>query len=97
MKTLIGCILILLGILLGLFMGVWVCFIGGIVQVIEAAQQTPVPALDVAIGVARVFGATLIGGISAFLLIIPGFAMATGNARSRINSKIESHFNDFLR
>ncbi len=63
------------GILLGLYVGVWLMFIGGIVGAIEIFQSGNVQALPVAINVAKVFFATFVGTISAYLLIIPGVAM----------------------
>jgi hypothetical protein len=63
------------GIALGLYAGLWWAFIGGIVQVIDAAKATPVEALGIALGVARVIFAAAIGWISALILIVPGVAM----------------------
>lgn len=82
MKIVIGLLLIVLGIALGLYVGVWVMFIGGIAQAVEAFKSTPVEALDVAIGVARVFGASLVGTASAFILILPGMGMIGWGASS---------------
>ncbi len=61
MKTLFGLILIVLGVVLGLYMGFWVCFIGGIVQVVESFKETPVDALGVAFGFFRFFFSGVVG------------------------------------
>lgn len=63
------------GVCLGLYMGIWVCFIGGIVQVITAIQNPPTEAIDVALGVFRIMGASFVGMISALVCVIPGWLM----------------------
>lgn len=75
MKTIIGLILILAGIALGIYLGIWVMFIGGIVGIIECVRAEELVALDVAINVAKVVFAAFVGWLSAFLLIIPGKLM----------------------
>lgn len=75
MKTFLGVFLILLGLLLGAYVGVWVMFIGGIVQIIEAIKTTPVEAMDIAIGSARVFFSTVTGAIAAYTCILPGWTI----------------------
>lgn len=45
----------------GLYFGVWWAFIGGIIAVIEGAKATPVESMTIALGIARVMFAGLIG------------------------------------
>jgi hypothetical protein len=75
MKTVIGVVMILGGIACGLYAGLWWAFIGGICDVIGAIGADELIAMDVAIGVAKVLFAGLIGWASAALLLIPGFFM----------------------
>ena len=75
MKAAIGILLMLSGLALGAYVGVWVCFIGGIVGAIEQIQAEHINALQVAINVAKIFGAGLAGALSAICLIVPGRAM----------------------
>lgn len=75
MKNGLGLLLIIGGVAFGLYAGLWWAFIGGIIQIIDAVKATPVPAMDVALGIARVVFAGAIGGISAFVLVLPGMAM----------------------
>jgi hypothetical protein len=75
MKTIIGAGMILVGIVLGLYVGVWVLFIGGIIDVIEQIKADELQAMAVAIGVAKVIFAGLGGWLSAILLIIPGMVI----------------------
>ena len=67
-----GLVLFLAGIALGLYVGVWLCLIGGIVQIIEAAKATPVHSLHVAYGVARVILAGPAGWFSCLVVAFPG-------------------------
>ncbi len=76
MKQVIGMVLIVAGIALGAYMGIWWAFIGGIVDVIQAIRAEHLEAMDVAIGVAKVIFAGLIGWISCALLVFPGLALA---------------------
>ena len=74
MKVLIGILLILGGIALGIYLGFWVCFVGGIVGLVTAIR-VPVSALTIAMDIAKVFFAGVIGWLSAIILIIPGVAI----------------------
>jgi hypothetical protein len=75
MKPLIGLLLVLSGIVLGIYVGVVLCLVGGIVQVIEGAKATPVEAWSIAWGIARFLCAGLAGWLAAMILILPGAAM----------------------
>ena len=75
MKPIIGFIMIIFGVLLGLYVGIWVCFVGGIVQIIEQIRAEQLIAMKVAIGIARVFFAGLIGTLCAYVFVIPGWIM----------------------
>jgi hypothetical protein len=78
MDDFFGVLLVLGGIVLGLYVGVYVCFIGGIIQVIEAVRADVLIASDVAWGIARIFGTGICGGLSAFVLIVPGLGILNG-------------------
>jgi hypothetical protein len=77
MKTIcigtIGIVLILVGIVLGLYVGVWLCFIGGSVQLIEEMRAEHLNAMGVAIGVTRIVLAGFLGCLSAIVCILPGW------------------------
>lgn len=51
-------------------MGCWVCFIGGIVDVIEEIRADELEALKIAIGIAKVMFAGFIGGLTFILFLI---------------------------
>lgn len=63
-----GWVLMILSVLGGLYLGVWLCFIGGIVQVIEAVEVDPVNAIGIAFGILRVMVAIPAGWI--FFLVV---------------------------
>lgn len=72
MKIVIGLLLIVAGIALGLYVGLWLMFIGGIVSIIEQIRSEHLDALTVAWGVARILFAGMVGMLAAIVLIIPG-------------------------
>ena len=75
MKAIAGLALIIIGILVGLYVGVWLCFIGGIVQVINEIRAANLDAMNIAIGIAKVFLSGLAGWLSAIICILPGAAL----------------------
>jgi len=76
MKLIIGLILILGGIIVGVYVGLWIFFIGGIVQIIEQIKSPEnVDVLAIAWGIAKIFLAGTVGVLSSLLGIIPGFLL----------------------
>ena len=75
MKAIIGLILIVLGVVLGLYAGVWWAFVGGIVQVITEIRADEMNTMSLAWGIARILFCAVIGWISALILIFPGLAL----------------------
>jgi hypothetical protein len=71
-KAIIGLALIIISIVLGLYLGVWVMFIGGVVQIINTCQIHPVQALPITIGLVRILGATAVGIFSFAVVFIAG-------------------------
>ena len=68
-------LLVLAGIVLGVYVGIVVCLVGGIVQAIDAVKATPVDSWGVAWGIAKFLCAGIVGWIVALVFIIPGAAM----------------------
>ena len=64
---LVAVLAFLCGVAAAAYVGIWVCFIGGIVAVIDAVKATPVDSLGVALGVAR-FALASIAGWACFWL-----------------------------
>lgn len=72
MKTILGLFLILTGLILGLYVGVWWAFIGGIVAIIEQIKAVDTDSMVIAISVVKVIFAVPIAGLSAMVAFIPG-------------------------
>ena len=75
MKQVIGIILMLVGVVVGVYAGLWWAFIGGIVDIIHAVRAPDLVAMDIAIGIAKVIFAGAIGTGAAFIAIIPGYVL----------------------
>lgn len=61
MKEFIGLLLIVVGVLLGAYVGGWLMFIGGIVGIIEAIRNTTLIPMDVAVNVAKIVFSGFVG------------------------------------
>ena len=69
----LGILLIIIGALIALFVGVWLCLVGGVVQIInEIRSPGAVEALKIGIGVARIACAGLAGAITFVCFYLPG-------------------------
>ena len=75
MKMILGLVLMVAGIALGLYAGLWWAFIGGIVDVIQEIRAPDLNAMNVAIGIAKVLFAGLIGWLAAAVALLPGYAL----------------------
>jgi hypothetical protein len=61
----------IVGIIVGLYVGLWWAFIGGIMQVVNAFNINPVDGKEIAIGICRIVFATSIGeGIAAVFFLV---------------------------
>lgn len=84
MKIILGILMIISGIILGLYVGVWPCFIGGIVQVIDQIRAIHMDTRILAMGIAKIIFVGIIGSFCGGILIILGFvilSMDTGRRR----------------
>ncbi|MBT6052959.1 MAG: hypothetical protein HOG49_39660 [Candidatus Scalindua sp.] len=70
MKIYLAIIILILGISASLYLGLWVMFIGGIVQLVGAVRAEQLIAMDVALGVARVCWAGFVTSLSAMITIV---------------------------
>lgn len=79
MKTVLGVIGIIAGIALGLYVGLWVCFIGGVLGIIGAIEVLVVSGTIlysvIGISIIKILLASFAGWVSAFVLILPSFAL----------------------
>lgn len=70
-ETLSGIVLMILSVAVGLYVGLWWAFIGGIAQIINALVTTPIDGYAVAYGLARFWFAGPLGvavGVGVFIL-----------------------------
>jgi len=72
MKLWIGIGLVICGVILGIYVGIWLCFIGGIVDVITQVRAEQLQAMGVAMGVVKIVFSGFFGWLSAALFILPG-------------------------
>jgi hypothetical protein len=78
MKAILGLILIVLGIILGFYFGLWVLFIGGILQFIP--NLYPLNLTQVAWGIIKVFCSGIVGwAIFGFCIFIGAFLIDSSN------------------
>ena len=52
MKKIIGILIAIVGIALGIYVGVWLMIVGGIVQIVNSIN--PINGLGIALGIARI-------------------------------------------
>jgi len=71
-KKIIGVVLIVAGVAFGIYVGIWLMFIGGIFQVIEQVRAVDMSTTSVVIGIVRVMLSGVAGYIACALLIVPG-------------------------
>ena len=57
---------VIIGIVLALYLGVWVMCVGGIVDMVNACKSTPVDAVHILIGLAKFLFAGLVGWFTFF-------------------------------
>lgn len=75
LKALVGLLLIIFGVVFGLWAGVWWAFAGGLIDIFNAIKYEHVEASVGAWGCVKVAFAGVIGWGSALLCIIPGVAL----------------------
>ena len=78
-KVIGGVVLFFTGIALGLYLGVWWAFVGGVLTVYEGAAAVPVDLWLVSFGLIKFTLASVIGYASAAACIVPALLlMAAG-------------------
>lgn len=79
MKTGLGVLMIIGAIIMGLYVGIWVCFVGGIAGLVDvvngAIKGNEISGMAVAKNLAKILFAGFAGWGSFTILFIPGKAM----------------------
>lgn len=73
-SAILGSLIIIAGIAGGVYVGVWLMFIGGVVQIINAIKATTLVPIDIAIGIAKIMFCGL-GSLIATVGIMIGSAL----------------------
>ena len=102
MRFIIGFIVFLVGVLFASYFGVWCMFIGGIVevmtgtaQIIKSVQENQIITTEIAfviaIGIAKVVLAPIVGFLSIIFFSIPGIKIVKdeffGDSHMKLNRK----------
>lgn len=69
-KTAIGIASMIIGLCVAAYVGLWLMFVGGIMQVIDGVKSDPVDGSDVAWGIVRIVFASPVSGIAAFFFFV---------------------------
>jgi len=59
-NSIIGLLIIIIGIILAIYIGIWVLFIGGITQIIEGFKNN-IDALAISLGIVRIMASSFCG------------------------------------
>ncbi len=87
MRVIFGVLLIIAGVIVGAYVGIWLMLVGGIIQIVEAFQSDPVNGSDVAWGVVRCLLASMVGGLAFYAVTVAGFLLI-GSADSRPRDRV---------
>ena len=72
-KLIIGLLMVASGIGLGIYVGGYLMFVGGIIQFIESVH--PINAVGIGWGIGRIIGSAFAGWLTAMILIVPGLVL----------------------
>ena len=75
MKVAFACVLILCGILIGLYVGFWLMFIGGVVDIVAAIRADELDVAKLGWGIGKCLFAQFVGAVSAMVFCVPGAAI----------------------
>ena len=88
----LGILLIIAGIALGFYLGVWVMFIGGIVTLVGQIPELSngnVDGITIGLGILRMMFATVVGIIGGVIPIVIGFGLLGVETKKKINNKFK--------
>jgi len=71
-KEIIGVIMIIAGLVLGVYLGLYVMFIGGIIDIVDEINAVTADGGAIAWGIVKICFASLVGTLSGLFLIVPG-------------------------
>lgn len=75
----IGAILIVGGIVLGLYVGVWICFVGGIIDIVNVVnimiEQGLIDGLKLGVGIVKMLFASFAGVVTVLICFASGIVL----------------------
>lgn len=78
-KHFLGIALIIVGIFIGLYVGVWLMFVGGVIGLVEVVNQLiagiGLDGMLIAVSIVKIMFAGLVGYLSGIIAVLPGFAL----------------------
>lgn len=82
----LGWVVVVVGVCLGLYVGLYVMFVGGIIQIISQIGAVNVSAAAIAWGVVKMLFAAVVGWLITLAFVFPGVALASNKiAKHRRN------------
>lgn len=72
-RRLFASFLFLLGVAGAVLVGIWLCFVDGIIDIVHAAQASPLNGGELAWGIVKVF---ILGGIACYASVAIGWICA---------------------
>ncbi len=75
MKVIFGVLLIIAGIVLGFYVGLYLMFIGGIIDLVQFIKSDLNTMSLLVWGVVKIMLSGLAGYLAGFILMVPGLAM----------------------
>ena len=74
MKVILGAFLTLAGISLGVYVGFWLMFVGGILDIVEQVKGS-MELLPIGFGILKIVFAYFTGLLAGAVLLVPGWAL----------------------
>ncbi len=78
MKKIIGGLLVVIGILLGLYVGGYLMFIKGVIQLVQSITPEIIPS-GIGWGAGKMFLAGIVGTITGYIFAFPGMLMMSSD------------------
>ena len=75
MKAILGISLIGIGVLVALYVGIWVCFVGGIIDIVNVFKAPVLVPADLAWGLVKLVGREFFAFFAAMIFIFPGWIL----------------------
>lgn len=83
----LGVLLIITGIVLGFYLGVWVMLIGGIITLVSQIPEFGngnVDGITIGIGILKIMFASLVGWVGGIIPIVVGFGLLGVKTKKKI-------------